>query len=82
MNTLQNYYGMIIRGNIGDLYQMKKGIAAILYHCSEYLVQVSDDKEKKVPDNDACRKYCQRGEDSWCKYQQDQATGESTYKKK
>ena len=55
---LQNYYGMIIRGNIGDLYQMKKGIAAILYHCSEYLVQVGDDKGKKVPDNNVRHKYC------------------------
>ena len=24
MNTLQNYYGMVIRSNIGNLYRMKK----------------------------------------------------------
>ena len=69
-------------GNIGDLYQMKKGIAAILYHCSEYLVQFGADKEKNVPYNDARHKYCPRGKDSWCKYQREQATGESTYKTK
>ena len=40
MNTLQNYYGMVIRSNVGNLYQMKKGIAAIIHHCSEYLVKV------------------------------------------
>ena len=67
---------MIIRGNIGDLYQMKKGVAAILYHCSECLVS-DDDDEKKVPDNDARHMYCPRGKDSWCKYQRDQATGPS-----
>ena len=36
----------------------------------------------KVPDNDARHKYCPRGKDSWCKYQRDQATGESAYKTK
>ena len=25
MNTLQNYYGMMIRSNVGNLYGMKKG---------------------------------------------------------
>ena len=30
MNTLQNYYGMVIRSNMGNLYQLKKGVAAIV----------------------------------------------------
>ena len=68
MNTLQNYYGMVIRHNIGNLYQMKKGIAAILYHCSESL----DINDK--PDNEARHQYCPRGKDSWCKYQSDKFT--------
>ena len=76
MNTLQNYYGMIIRSNVGNLYQMKKGVAAILFHCSEYL-----DSDNK-PDNVQRHKYCPVGDKSWCKWQKDQATGENTYKAK
>lgn len=34
MNSLQNYYGMSIRSNTGQLYAMKKSIAAIIHHCS------------------------------------------------
>lgn len=26
INTLQNYYGMAIRNNVGDLYGMKKSV--------------------------------------------------------
>ena len=54
--------------------RLKKSIAAILYHCSESL-DVND-----KPDNEARHKYCPRGKDSWCKYQSDKFTGESTYK--
>ena len=32
------------------------------------------------PDNEARHQYCPRGKDSWCKYQSDKFTGESTYK--
>ena len=35
INTLQNYYGKAIRQNIGNLYAMKKSVAAVLFHCSE-----------------------------------------------
>ena len=35
INTLQNCYGMAIRQNIGSLYEMKKSVAAVLFHCSE-----------------------------------------------
>ena len=72
MNTLQNYYGMVIRSNIGNLYQMKKGIAALLYYCSESL----DINDK--PDNEARHQYCPRGKDSLCKYHSDKFTEEST----
>ena len=76
MNTLQNYYGMIIRSNIGNLYQMKKGVAAIVHHCSEYL------NAERKPDNDARHMYCPRGENSWCKYQKYLVTGQPTYETK
>ena len=81
MNTLQNYYRMVIRSNVGNLYQMKKGIAAIIHHCSEYLVKV-DDSDKKVCDDDAHHKFCPEGLESWCKYQKQKVAGEITYKPK
>ena len=76
MNTLQNYYGMVIRSNKNNIYGMKKGIAAIVHHCSEFL-----DGDNN-PDNVQRHKFCPRGADSWCKWQQDQSTGLSTYKSK
>ena len=74
MNTLQNYYGMVIRSNVGNLYQMKKGIAAIIHHCSEYLVKV-DGSDQKVCDDDARHKFCPEGLKSWCKYQKQKVSG-------
>ena len=73
MNTLQNYYGMVIRSNIGNLYQMKKGVAAIVHHCSGYF-----NAEGKL-DNDASHMYCPRGENSWCKYQKYLVTEQSRH---
>ena len=32
---MQNYYGMAIRHNPGQLHEMKKGIGAVLWHCSD-----------------------------------------------
>ena len=64
---------------MGNLYQMKKGIAAILFHCSECFVP---DSEDNIPDYATRHQYCPVGEGSWCKYRRDQATGASTYKAK
>ena len=47
MNTLQNYYGMIIRSNVGNLYQMKKGIGSIMKHCSQCLDSDGNDQPAK-----------------------------------
>jgi len=55
MNSLQNYYGMAIRQNVGDLYGMKKAVAAVLFHCVE-----SDNPEQQ-------HQFCPRGPESWCK---------------
>ena len=81
MNTLQNYYGMVIRSNVGKLYQMKKDIALIIHHCSEYLVKV-DGSDKKVRDDDARHKFCPGCLESWCKYQKQKVAGEISYKPK
>ena len=32
---MQNYYGMAIRQNAGQLHEMKKVIGAVLWHCSD-----------------------------------------------
>jgi len=69
INTLQNYFGMAIRDNKGDLYQMKKAVGAVLWHCTQF-------------DDEAFRhRFCPRKEDSWCKWQRDQITGSTLYKK-
>ena len=46
---------------------MKKNIIAILHHC----VHLKDPKKQ--------HRYCSHGESSWCKWQQDQSSGTSTY---
>ena len=56
MNYIQNCYGLAIRQNTDNLYQMIKNVAAILSHCSEH------------PDLAERHKYCCRDEDSWCSY--------------
>ena len=80
IKKLQKYYGLAIRQNtIGKnspseqeidvaVYQMKKNIIASLHHSVQ-----SDDLAKQ-------HRFCPRGETSWCKWQQDKASGTSTYK--
>ena len=43
INNLQNFYCIAIRDNQGKLYQMKKAVGAILYHCTDY-----EDDEKGI----------------------------------
>ena len=63
INTLQNYCGMVIPSNIGNLYQMKKGVTAVVCQCTEYL------NAEGKPDNNARHVYCPHGENPWYKYQ-------------
>ena len=67
INKMQNYYGMAIRQNSaaawgGDrkkaLYNMKKSVLAVLWHCTDKAVM-----EER-------HKFCPRNEESWCKYWQ------------
>ena len=53
VDRLQNYYGIAIRSNVGDLPKMKKAIGAVLFHCAS-------SKENEWHDN------CPKGSDSWC----------------
>ena len=56
INYLQNCYGMAIRQNVDNLYQMKKCVSAILFHCLD------------IPDPEKRHKWCLRTDDSWCSY--------------
>ncbi|CAH3152730.1 unnamed protein product [Pocillopora meandrina] len=74
-----SYYGLAIRQNTLTkanlterevdvvVYTMKKNIIAILHHSVQ-----SQDAAKQ-------HRFCPVGEDSWCKWQQDCATGTNTY---
>ncbi|PFX15010.1 hypothetical protein AWC38_SpisGene20799 [Stylophora pistillata] len=79
IKRLQKYYGLAIRQNTLTkanlterevdvaVYTMKKNIIAILHHSVQ-----SQDAAKQ-------HRFCPVGEDSWCKWQQDCATGTNTY---
>ena len=56
INKMQNYYGMVIRPNPGRLFDMKKGIGAVLWHCSD------------ITDPEARHQFCPKSIHSWCKY--------------
>ena len=52
----------------GFINGMKKAIAAIVHHCSD-----NDNMDERS-------KFCPCNEKTWCRYQRDKITGESTYK--
>ena len=64
---LQNYYGIAIRSNVGNLAGMKKAIHASLMHCASSEARPLHD-------------YCPTGSASWCRYQQDKANRTKLYK--
>ena len=66
IDRLQNYYGIAIRSNKGDLEGMKKSIFAALFHVASSAKNIWHD-------------HCPTGKNSWCKYQQDIAEGTTTY---
>ena len=67
IDKLQNYYGIAIRSNVGNLAGMKKAIHASLMHCAS---------SESCPLHD----HCPPGSTSWCRYQQDKANKTSLYK--
>ena len=69
IKKIQNYYGLAIRQNKGDLQGMKTAINAILHH-------IVDQPQSSLA---VQHKYCPRGEDSWCRFQKDEANGNKTY---
>jgi len=77
INKMQNYYGMSIRQNTlaawnGDhtkaLYNMKKSVLAVLWHCTD------------VEDKETRHMFCPRMKEGWCKYWQGDKNYSTVYK--
>ena len=68
IDRLQNYFGVAIRQNAGDLAGMVKATRASLFHVSS-----SKNNNFHYPN-------CPTGSNSWCKYNADKANGTNTYK--
>lgn len=67
IDKLQNYYGIAIRSNVGNLAGMKKAIHASFMHCASSEAHLFHDQ-------------CPTGSTSWCRYQQDKANRTNLYK--
>ena len=67
IDKLQNYYGIAIRSNKGDLAGMKKAIYASLMHCAS---------SKDLPLHD----HCPDGKESWCGFKRDKANKTNLFK--
>ena len=71
INTLQNYYGMVIRNNVGDLYGMKKSVRPTLFHNCD----IANAEEK--------HQFCPHLRTSWSMWWSDKiAPGQNKYRKK
>ena len=57
IDKMQNYYGIAIRANVGNLKEMKNAVLASFFHCAS-------------SDARPLHNYCPVGPDSWCRYQQ------------
>ena len=68
IDRLQNYGGVAIWQNVGDLKSMKSSFLASLVH-------VASNK-----DNSNYYPHCPIGPNSWCKYNADRASNTQTYK--
>ena len=63
INKLQNNYGIAIRSSChGNVYSLRKVMAAVLYYCSE------------APSLEAQHQFFPTGVDSWCRYHDDKET--------
>ena len=70
INKMQNYFGMAIRQNLGQLYAIKKSVLAILWHFTD------------IKNLDIRHQFCPRSAISRCKYQVDKISGLSKYNSK
>jgi len=67
IDRLQNYYGVAVRSNVGNLKDMQSGVMAALFH-------VASSKDNNY------HAHCPTGPESWCKFNLDKINGTSTYK--
>ena len=67
IDKLQNYYGIALRSNVGNLENMKKSIHASLFHVA-------------LSESNSWHNHCPQGKDSWCVFQADKANRVNTYK--
>ena len=68
IDRLQNFFGVAIRQNSGNLEEMKKAVLASLFHVASSKV------------NNWHYPHCPTGSDSWCKYNVDKENGTNFYK--
>ena len=61
IDKMQNYYGIAIRSNIGNVEEMKKAVLASFFHCAS---------SQSRP----FHHYCPDGSDSWCGFKKDKET--------
>ena len=66
IDKLQNYYGITICSNSGDLEAMKSAIYASLFHCAS-------SKRRNL------HHHCPDGPDSWCRFKQGKTNQTSNY---
>ncbi|GFV96438.1 uncharacterized protein TNCV_2943711 [Trichonephila clavipes] len=62
IDRIQNYYGIAIRNNVGNLQKMMSSVIAAFFHC------VSGK-------NNSLHGQCPKGSESWCRYQRAKAAG-------
>ncbi|GFS63743.1 uncharacterized protein TNCV_1127811 [Trichonephila clavipes] len=67
IDRLQNYYGIAVRSNVGNLSGLQQNVIAALFHCSSSV-------EKPMHGQ------CPIGKDSWCYYQRALSCGKSQTK--
>lgn len=65
--TTQNYYGIAVRSNAGNLANVKKAIPASLFPCTS-------SKETNL------HNHCSEGAESWCHFNKDLANNKRSYK--
>lgn len=68
IDRLQNYFGMAIRQNAGNLKEMQAATRASLFHCAS-----SSKNNWHFP-------HCPTGSDSWCAFNRDKANGTTFHK--
>ncbi|GFU98664.1 uncharacterized protein TNCV_272311 [Trichonephila clavipes] len=68
IDRLQNYYGIVVRSNVGNISGLQQNVIASLFHCSSSV-------EKPMHGQ------CPIGKDSWCYYQRALSCGKKPNEK-